>query len=386
MGRKSVEKNISKDTERNIYYVCLNWGKGSDGKYHKTYETTSNLKEARRILKRHQEERASGKAVLPVRETLVTFVDEFIKYKELSLAATTIYGYKKIFMNHIKPYFGEELIQSVTPQVRQNYVIQKREQGLSMATINKHLALLRSVLEDAARKQIIARNPVNLLERPKVKKAQRIFLDTAEVAALLLSVKGTCLELPVTLAVYLGMRRGEVLGLRWSDIDFEGGILQISSTRTKAGGNVIVKDPKTDKSRRAFKMPQEVKMVLWQAKQKKDEVKRKFKGYDTSDYVVTRHDGKPFSPNYLSDLFHQHVLKTGMKHVRFHDLRHAFASIANNAGVPMAAISSAMGHSNMGVTSSVYVHDFMSLQETAVNAVAQSIAQAQKQQIACDKE
>lgn len=74
MGRKNVEKNISKDTERNVYYVYLNWGKGTDGRYHKTYETTSNLKEARKILKKHQEERISGKVVMPVRDTLAATV------------------------------------------------------------------------------------------------------------------------------------------------------------------------------------------------------------------------------------------------------------------------------------------------------------------------
>lgn len=285
----------------------------------------------------------------------------------------------------MRPYFKDELVQNITPQKLQNYVIRKKEEGLSMNSVNKHLTLLRSVLQDAFRKQIIARNPVDLMERPKVKKQQRVFLNTEEIAALLISVAGTVLELPVVLAVYLGLRRGEVLGLRWSDIDWEKGVLHVESTRTKAGGTVIVKDPKTEKSRRALRILPEVEKVLLRTQQEQETIKSKFKGYATTGYVVARRNGTPFSPNYLSDLFHNHIKKMDMKPVRYHDLRHAFASIANNAGVPMTEISSAMGHSNMGVTCLVYVHDFVPLQEMAVKAAAQSIAQAKKQQITSNK-
>ena len=191
------------------------------------------------------------------------------------------------------------------------------------------------------------------------------------------SVKNTQLELPVTLASYLGLRRGEVLGLRWRDIDFEKNILRVNNTRTKAGGNVIEKEPKTEKSKRVLVMPAQVVEVLLNEKTRQVEIRKKHQNYYDNDYIFTKHDGTPFKPNYLSACFRKHIEKLGIEEIRFHDLRHSFASIANQAGIPITEISSAMGHSSPSVTYSVYTHEFTKEKKEAVNAVAMQIERAQ---------
>lgn len=377
MGRIKVSRNISKDEERGLYYVCLNLGKDETGKYIKTYVTTTTKAQAKEVLKKHEMERAAGKTVLPNKISLAEATEKYIAYKELHLAETTIYGYRKILNNHIKPYFAEKPLQSVSLQDIQNYEIFKSK-TLSMSSVKKHIELLKSVFQDACRKSLINENPLLLMERRPKGSRWRECMNAQEASELCASVEGTYLEAPVVLAVYLGLRRGEVLGLRWSDVDFEAGILHIANTRTKAGGKVIEKEPKTEKSNRVMLMSPPVISALKNTFARRGANRRADRKYVDSGYVVTKPDGSPFSPNYLSEAFHKHVLKLNMKHIRFHDLRHSFASIANEAGTPMNEISSAMGHANIGVTASVYTHEFSQTKCVAVNAVAQRIANVQE--------
>ena len=302
MARRKIEKNIAYDDERKLYYVYLTYGKDAAGKYRREAKTASSKREAQQILRRHNKAKEAGIAVMPAKNTLVAAVEAFIDYKALDLAKTTIYGYKHIFENHIKPYFKDMPIQVVTLQHLQDYRVAKTKE-LSANTIGKHFALLHSVFKDAYRKQLISRNPVDLLDPIKKETKKKICLNAAEIAALCGSVKGTKLEVPVILAVYLGLRRGEICGLRWTDIDFEQGLLHVRNTRTKAGGTVIEKEPKTEKSERTLWMPEEVVETLQRALEEKCEVQSKHKRYNDTGYVVTKHDGSAFSVNYISELF-----------------------------------------------------------------------------------
>ena len=382
MARRKVEKNIAYDDERKLYYVYLTYGKDAAGKYRREAKTASSKREAQQILRRHNKAKEAGIAVMPAKNTLVAAVEAFIDYKALDLAKTTIYGYKHIFENHIKSYFKDMPIQAVTLQHLQDYRVAKTKE-LSANTIGKHFALLHSVFKDAYRKQLISRNPVDLLDPIKKETKKKICLNAAEIAALCGSVKGTKLEVPVILAVYLGLRRGEICGLRWIDIDFGQGLLHVRNTRTKAGGTVIEKEPKTEKSERTLWMPEEVVETLQRALGEKREVQRKHKRYIDTGYVVTKQDGSAFSVNYISESFLNRLRKQGLPTCRFHDLRHSFASIANSAGIPMTEISATMGHSNLSTTYTVYTHELTSSREIAVNAVAQEIQKAQASAEAC---
>ena len=146
MARNAIETNISYDDERKTYYVTLNWGKNSEGKYEKTTVTTGNKREARKILAEHKKKMAAGTAMPPVKETLSAAVESYVEYKSLKLAATTIYGYRNILKNHVEPYFKERKIQSISVQDIQNYIVAKSQSGLSMSSIKKHLELLKGYI------------------------------------------------------------------------------------------------------------------------------------------------------------------------------------------------------------------------------------------------
>lgn len=375
MARKKIEKNIAYDTERKLYYVTLNLGKNADGKYEKKYQTVKSKREARQILAAHKREKEKGLVAPLSKDSFVSLIEQMIDLKALQLQETTIYAYRRMLKNHFIPFFKNDPVESINLQKLQQYKLLKSK-TLSANTINKHFALLHMALQDAMRKQKIFQNVADYIEPMKIEKKKIQYINTEEAAALCESVKDTQLELAVTLAIYLGLRRGEVLGLRWGDIDFDKGTVKIANTRTKAGGSVIEKDPKTEKSKRTLQMCSAVISVLKKALEQKREREMGPYFHVKSDYVVVNAIGKPFSPNYLSDQFHEHVKSRGMKQIRFHDLRHAFASIAYSAGVPVPAISAAMGHSNMGTTLSIYTHEFDEIHERSTKAVAEALENA----------
>ena len=376
MSRIKVEKNIAWDDKRECYYVTLNYGKGQDGKNKKEQVTCSSKKEARAILKEHLKKMEAGTAVIPVKDTLADFTKAFIDYKATTLEKSTIYGYTNIWKNHIVPYFGNKQIQDVSAKDIQDYISAKASSGLSMTTVKKHIALLYSVFKNAYMTRLVNENPLDRLERVKAKAEKFECMNSLEIARLCQSTKGTQLELPVMLAAYMGLRRGEILGLKWEHIDFETSTISIENTRTMVGKNVIEKAPKTEKSTRQLHLADPLIPVLLEqlAKQKKHR-------NACTDFVVTMDNGHPFKPNYLSESFHTHLLKNEMKLVRFHDLRHSFASIANESGMLMNDISSAMGHSSISVTSGIYTHEFSKKKIKAVNAVAMSIESAKQQEM-----
>ena len=376
MGRKKIEKNIYRDEERNLYYVTLFYGTDQNGKKIKKTQTTTSIKEARKIRNDHNKKRAAEELVMPVDDTLVKYVSEYIDYKALTLAETTIYGYHVILNKHLIPYFKSTKLQDVTVRQLQDYIVAKSSEKLSLATIKKHIDLLKSVFSDACRKDIIAKNPVERLEKLSAPKADIECLNAAELRTVLDSIKDTPLECPIMLAGCLGMRRGEVLGLQWSDIDFEKRELHINKSRTQVGNKDIVKAPKTERSKRTLALSPSLIDVLTRQKAWQDKKRASKYYFEENDYVVTTSKGKPYDCTYLSTCFSEHMEKIGFKGIHFHTLRHSFASIANAAGVPMSDISSALGHTNINVTSTIYTHEFVKTKSKAVNAVAASLEQA----------
>ena len=381
MSRMKIEKNIAWDDVKKKYYVTLYFGKDDSGTIIKKTVTTTNKKEAQSILREHNKKMEAGTAVVPNKTILVDYARECIEYKALTLSQTTIYGYRNILKNHITPYFKKKSIQDITPKDIQDYITTKASTGISLQSVKKHVALLYSVFQNAYRSRIINENPIDRLERIKAPSSKMECMNALETADLCSSLIGTQLEVPVKLAAYLGLRRGEVLGLKWGHVDFDNGIIHICNTRTEAGNTVIEKQPKTERSLRQLQLTPELVDLL--KRQQKKQVTLSRWTHETQDYVVTMDNGKAFDPNYLSEAFHKHLVKNGYKQIRFHDLRHSFASIANSAGTSLRDISEAMGHSNISTTSDIYTHEFSQTKAKAVNAVALSIEHAKSPGNSC---
>ena len=291
-------------------------------------------------------------------------------------AATTTYGYKNMIENHIVPHLGSTPLQKLTPQkIQEYYTFLQTSTGLSSNTVRKHHDLLRTALLLAVKQDVLYANPTERVAAPKIKTPKRLYYSPADVIRLLQCAEGHRLEPLICLATYLGLRREEACGLRWSDLDFKEHTIRIEAARTVAGGKVVEKETKTVSSTRQLHMPPELEEVLLaeHARQLND---RAFLGdeYTDTDHVLVWNDGRPYRPNYLSELFTNFVNANNLPPLTLHGLRHTFASLANHSGATTHDISKILGHSRVTTTTMIYTHVFDNTHRDTIAHVASSIS------------
>jgi integrase len=222
----------------------------------------------------------------------------------------TVQRYATIIRAHIIPTLSDVPLQSLDGvKIDRAYAHLLKDGkrgggGLSTMTLHHVHTLLGAIIKSAVKARKLVRSPLDDIEtRPKPKAKRVEVLDDAEIAALLNSIKGTWLYMPVVLATYTGLRRGEVLGVRWQDIDFNKGTLTVAQAVERTGGKPSLKEPKTDKSRRTIKLPDPLLTAL--AAHRKAEAERRLAhGLGKTDLVFTStRDGKLIYPDAFSHAF-----------------------------------------------------------------------------------
>ncbi len=288
-------------------------------------------------------------------------------------ADTTINGYNGIIRNHMVPALGAVPLSELTPDLlRSYYQWLEEERGLSPNTVRKHHVLLHTALKMAFQQGVIPNNPTQRVSPPHPTSANIRYYTAAQLKRLLDEVSGQALELPVKLACYLGLRRSEILGLRWRDVDVQAGLLSIRRVRTTVGYRIVEKAPKTPDSRRtlSIKALDDLMALL-----RKLSVERPLAGIPCGpeDFLVLDEQNRPWHPNLMSYSLTSMLVTRGLPSITFHGLRHTFASMANDARVPMYQISRAMGHSNPNTTQRIYTHLFDQTHGEVLAAVANTI-------------
>lgn len=358
------------------YRITLELGKGGDGKRLREYKTFNTYEEAKKVLTEFEYNRQRNLLVnsdsIKVKEFLLHWMDNYVKY---NCEITTINGYENIINNHVIPYLGNiELQKLQATDIQRYYKYLLDTKKLSPNTVHKHHANIRKALDYALKHQFIYRNVADAVTLPKKRKFQGKAYNKKQLNNLLTLVKGTKIELPVLLAAFLGLRREEILGLRWSGVDLENRIIYINEVRVRAGKNVVIKQPKTEKSQRSLYISDEVYTSLLKLKQEQEKYKMILgKGYDNQGYLYTHEDGKPYRINSISDQFKKFLEKNNLPRIRLHDLRHTFASILYNEGVDLKSISEALGHSDLGTTNKVYTHRFDKTHKDTVNIISKAL-------------
>ena len=355
------------------YRVCFDYGIDREGNRVRKYRTFDTKRDATRAFNEHKVKMDKGTQIMPSEYTFAQWLDYW--YKDIILPQieeTTAYGYRGMIENYLKPQLGEIRLQKLTARdIQQYYTWLMDEKELSPNTVIKHHNLLTNTLNAAERQEYITKNPMRAVSPPKKRQREAKFYTPEQLGILLDKAVGTRLELPVFICAYLGLRRGELCGLRWSDVDLEHKTITIENTRTQAGKKEIEKGTKTASSTRTLYLPDTLCDMLKATKENQQACRAEYKNaYDDNDYVVVMEDGRPFRPNYLSELFGKFLADNDLPKIVLHELRHTFASLSNQAGIPAYNIGKALGHSTPATTQKIYTHLLDQTHTQAVEGVA----------------
>ncbi|MDX6367122.1 MAG: hypothetical protein QOK30_2198, partial [Nocardioidaceae bacterium] len=249
------------------------------------------------------------------------------------------------------------------------------EKGLGARMVQYVHAVLRNALESALRDELVARNVAKLVKvkTPTYDVGRGLTIEQAR--GLLQAARGDRLQALYVLAVYLGLRRAEVLGLRWSDVDLEAETLQVAQTLQRVGGELRFLPPKTRHSKRTVPLPTPCVEALRSHRVAQD-CERLARGQDWSDHglVFTTCVGTPIEPDNLRRSWYKLRESAGQPSLRFHDLRHTCVSLLLDDGAPPHVVREIVGHSAIDVTMTIYAHASLQEKRKALEALGSRLA------------
>jgi integrase len=317
-----------------------------------------------------------GSYVKPNKINLGDWLRQWLKeYASMNTTSRTQESYYSIIERHLIPSLGRVPIAELHAQQIQNYyaeMISKgradRKGGLSARSVIYHHRILSKALSYAVKMGLVVRNVANDAEPPRADRKTMNTLSLEEIRLFLDAASNTEYYAFFATMLYTGLRRGELLVLRWRNLDLENAKLMVVESGHKLdNGEYIIKEPKTAKSRRTVVLPDSL-VELLKAYRADQELLRVQLGVtlDSDDFVFIRPDGSPINPNAVTLAFHRIIKKANIKKIRLHDLRHTHATMMLQANVNPKIVSERLGHANIGITLDIYSHVLPGMQEAAV--------------------
>ena len=294
------------------------------------------------------------------------YIRRWLTIVQRKVDEVTYQGYEILADTQILPYFDTSgvQLQDVTTEVLQAYMDEKRQNGrkdgkggLSARTLRLHKNILHQTMEEAVKARLVQSNPCKYLVLPQTERHQAQFYTAEQLQQLFDAIKGEPLYPLVKITALYGLRRSELLGLKWDSIDFDAGTLTIKHTVSKVTKAVAKDKTKNASSFRSFPLTEEARQIFEAAKSEEAQNRMLFgKRYQENSYVFKWPDGHPYSPDYVTDKFASLLKKNGLPHIRFHELRHSCASLLINMGFGLKDIQEWLGHSDIKMTANIYGH------------------------------
>jgi integrase len=328
-------------------------------------------KDARVTLRKALHEKERGILLTGSQYTLKAYLEQWLEqaYKLSAIRTGTYNMYRIVLNKHIIPSLGHIQLQRLTPQHVQAFYAKKLDEGLSAKRVRSFHAVLHKALENAVKWSLIARNVCDLVTPPTPQRHEMQSLMPEQAQCLLQAAREHKLEALLTVAILTGLRRGELLGLHWQDIDFDTRSLYVRRTINRIGKfGLVVSEPKTQRSRRKIILPAFVVDVL-RRHQEQQQVMREKAGvlWREKGIVFCNIYGGYIEPTNLHDDFKRLLRSAQLPDIRFHDLRHSAATILLSMGVHPKIVQEILGHSNISMTMDTYSHVFPSMQQEAMD-------------------
>ena len=352
------------------YYVVLNTRDSNGKRKPKWISTGLDVKGNKRIAEQILREKIKE---YELRENLIhtdvlfsDYVLYWLNLIENSVDTITHQGYKSVANAHIVPYFKNKGIKlaDIKRNHIQEYIDVKSKSGrldgkggLSPKTMKTHRLIIQLVCKEAIKNDLISKNPCEFVVMPKQQRREPDFYSNDELQIMFNELRNEHIYPLLYFTVLYGLRRSEVLGLKWDSVNFDNNIITIKHTVVRFTKVVEKDSTKNASSFRSYPLTPDVKEILLLLKAQEKENRRLLgKQYIDNDYIFKWQNGKPYAPDYITMKFSKLLKQHKLRHIRFHDLRHSCASMLVSNGFELKDIQEWLGHSDIQITANIYAH------------------------------
>jgi len=351
-------------------------------------------RDAETWFKRKADELRQGVAPSDERQTVGAYLTEWLDALAgpgSKVRPAALHAYRNHVLRHIIPAIGSVRLSELNVGHVERAKLRWASTGhgrskkagdnrISPRTVRHIYGTLNAALNRAKRQRLIAVNPCELTDAPSVERKEMRALDVLGATALLRAFEGSPIDAAIVTAIGTGLRRGELLALQWRDVDLDAGTLTVNRAIEHVDGRTRFKEPKTKRSRRTISLPT---FVVERLRRHRTEQKERFMADGCPDLakapdllVFDRAGGEAWIPDSFGTVFWKILKDAGLPHVRLHDLRHSFASMALEAGVDLKTVSTALGHTTISTTADLYAHVTRSLMDEAAARIDGTLGNA----------
>jgi len=364
-----IRERIGKSgTARQIIINTIDPITGERKRHSETYHCTK--KQASEILKEKLQEIDKYGVPQYKNRTIKEYFEYYLQLRQNDLSKTTLSGYRDDVQNRIAPYIGGITLEGLTKQHIRGWISDLESKGYSNKSIKNAYRLLHTAYKYAVEYDMVASNPCTIqLPKQQFQPMAKNIYDEDEIAQVLNAAKNTDMYLMLMILLNLGLRRGELAGLKWQDVDLLSNTVHIRNNRVSADGEIIEKSPKSRSGIRDLPIGGNLAALLLSAKE--EDIKNFGETYVITGYVIHKIDGTPFSPDSITQKWERFVEKNKLKPIRLHDLRHtAISHLLANSG-DIKAVQQIAGHSNAQTTLDIYAKPVDSKVKNAITELEQ---------------